>query len=160
MRNWDEEENEAQEDQKSVQVVPSVCEEILRANSDDPDDEFNHEDPHKDIVNNDGNCEDVIDQKDGVDECGDDEKRDDEFKGHVMNNFFEFKSGVEEFPEIEPTLDVVEGRRDHGTVFEDDGPHLHELVDLLDQAKVTTERLLFSSVFMHMSVMNSTYLIL
>ena len=106
MRNWDEEENEAQEDPESVQVVPSVCEEILRANSDDPDDEFNHEDPHKDIVNNDGNCEDVIDQKDGVDEGGDDKKRDNEFKGHVMNNFFELSLDNNNFFTFTLHLDI------------------------------------------------------
>ena len=77
-----------------------------------------------------------------------------------MNYFFEFEVFIDIFPEAEPALDIVKGRWDHGAVFEDNVANLHELVDLLSQVKGTTERLLFSSVFIQMSVMNSTYLIL
>ena len=48
-----------------------------------------------------------------------------------MNYLFEIELIVEVLSEVEPGLEVIKGWRDHGTVLENDGAYLHELVDLL-----------------------------
>lgn len=123
--------------QARISDIPRICEEVFRSKCKYPDAELHKEEPNEEIIDKIHKFG-LIEKYEG---CVDTRKYDDRGDYQLIAPMFylvlEMELLIHVSSQFNPVLNIMEIRREHGGVFEQDLAELHELVNLLNHVSAT-----------------------
>ena len=121
---------QANQDQDAVEGVPGRLEEILWAQAEHFQQQFQAEDPREYVVQDIEDPESGVQGQAAVDEGQDNNDGSHDGEWSALDDGLEAEGGVDESSESDPQLPIVEAGRHHGGIGLEDLAQLHELTDL------------------------------